>query len=198
MGSILSGANELTKVFHNYGPNLVILSNNFTRCVTGKDYWKIPKFIFLRSTKLFMNTVSRYYFQMHWMKSFAFCYIWLKLEQLERLHSKDTPRHLMITHTIESSWIPSQKKTKSKLQIKKIHQNFKFFNFDKALHTTHLLKFLDKMCKFKMEPMSIVGDTERAWFCPQMDRRTRWYQYTPFQLRWSRGGGYKNLLKFVP
>ena len=31
-----------------------------------------------------------------------------KLEQLERLRSEDTPRHLMITHTIESCWIPSQ------------------------------------------------------------------------------------------
>ena len=40
-----------------------------------------------------------------------------KLEQLERLHSEDTPCRLMITHTIESYWIPSQKKTKSKLQI---------------------------------------------------------------------------------
>ena len=40
-----------------------------------------------------------------------------KLEQLERLRSEDTPRHLMITHTIESYWIPRQKKTKSKLQI---------------------------------------------------------------------------------
>ena len=37
-----------------------------------------------------------------------------KLEQLERLRSEDTPRCLMITHTIESYWIPSQKKTKSK------------------------------------------------------------------------------------
>ena len=40
-----------------------------------------------------------------------------KLEQLERLRSEDTPRRLMITRTIESYWIPSQKKTKSKLQI---------------------------------------------------------------------------------
>ena len=37
------------------------------------------------------------------------------LEQLERLRSEDTPRRLMITHTIESYWIPSQKMTKSKL-----------------------------------------------------------------------------------
>ena len=33
------------------------------------------------------------------------------LEQLERLRSEDTPRRLMITHTNESYWIPSQKKT---------------------------------------------------------------------------------------
>ena len=37
--------------------------------------------------------------------------------KLERLCSDDTPRCLMITHTIKSYWIPSQKKTKSKLQI---------------------------------------------------------------------------------
>ena len=40
----------------------------------------------------------------------------IKLEQLECLRSEDTPRRLMITHTIESYWIPSQKKTKSKLK----------------------------------------------------------------------------------
>ena len=32
-----------------------------------------------------------------------------KLEQLERLRSEDTPRRLLITHTIESYWIPSQR-----------------------------------------------------------------------------------------
>ena len=39
----------------------------------------------------------------------------------------------MITHTTESYWIPSQKKTKSKLQIKKIRQNFNFFNFETGI-----------------------------------------------------------------
>ena len=34
----------------------------------------------------------------------------VQLEQLERLRSEDTPSRLMIT--IESYWIPSQKKTK--------------------------------------------------------------------------------------
>ena len=40
-----------------------------------------------------------------------------KLEQLERLRSEDTPHRLMITHTVESYWMTTQKKTKSKLQI---------------------------------------------------------------------------------
>ena len=47
----------------------------------------------------------------------------LQLEQLERLRSEDTPRRLMITHTTES-YDPSQKVTKSKLQIEIIRQNF--------------------------------------------------------------------------
>ena len=68
---------------------------------------------------------------MKWLKSYSFKIIvislraqWVKvnqnickLEQLEHLRSEDTPRRLMITHTIESYWIPSQKKAKSKLQI---------------------------------------------------------------------------------
>ena len=40
-----------------------------------------------------------------------------QLEPPERLRSEDTPHRLMITHSIESYWIQSQKKTKSKLQI---------------------------------------------------------------------------------
>ena len=36
-----------------------------------------------------------------------------ELEQLERLRSEDTPHRLMITHTIESCWIPSQNKVES-------------------------------------------------------------------------------------
>ena len=35
-----------------------------------------------------------------------------ELEQLERLRSEDTLRRLMITHTIESYWVPNQNKVK--------------------------------------------------------------------------------------
>ena len=31
-----------------------------------------------------------------------------------------------------------------------------------TLHATHLLKLLDKMCKYEMDPASIVEDTERT------------------------------------
>ena len=41
----------------------------------------------------------------------------------------------MITHTIESYWIPSQKMTKSKLQILKIRQIFEFWNGHYTRHT---------------------------------------------------------------
>ena len=42
---------------------------------------------------------------------------YIKLEQLERLRSENTPRRPMITHTIDSYQIPCHNKTKSKLQI---------------------------------------------------------------------------------
>ena len=53
----------------------------------------------------------------------------IKLEQLERLRSENTPNRLMITHTMDSYQIPCHNKTKSKLQIPRICQKFKFYNF---------------------------------------------------------------------
>ena len=35
----------------------------------------------------------------------------------------------------------------------------------------HLLKLVDKMYKYKVDPASIMEDTERTRFWPQMDRR---------------------------
>ena len=57
-----------------------------------------------------------------------------KLEQLECMHSENTPRRHMISHTIDSYQIPSENKTKSKLQI---CQKFEFWNFAKRLYTWH-------------------------------------------------------------
>ena len=105
---------------------------------------------------------------------------WTKLEQLERLRSEDTLRH-----TIGSYWIPSQS-----YKFKEFAKISNFLIFKQTLHWTHLLKLLDKMCKYKMDPANLVEDTERTPFCPLTDRRTRWNQYTPFQLHWSGGYNY--------
>ena len=60
-------------------------------------------------------------------------------------------------------------------------QSYKFKEFAKisnlailkqTLHATHILKLLDTICKYEMDPTRIVEDTERTRFCPQTDRRT--------------------------
>ena len=114
-----------------------------------------------------------------------------KLEQLECLRSEDTPA---------ASWLPIPLSHIGSQVRRRQSQSYKFKKFAKisnfsilkrALHATHLLRLLDKMCKYEMDPMSIVEDTERTRFCPQTDRRTDGQGNTsiPFQLWWS--GGYK-------
>ena len=44
--------------------------------------------------------------------------------------------------------------------------------FKHTLHATHLLKLLDKMCKYEIDPANIVEDTEWTRFCPQTNRQT--------------------------
>ena len=41
-----------------------------------------------------------------------------------------------------------------------------------ALQATHLLKLLDKMYKYEMDPTITVGATERTWDAEQMNGRT--------------------------
>ena len=41
-----------------------------------------------------------------------------------------------------------------------------------VVYLTQLLKLLDKIRKYKMDPASIVEDTEQTQFCPQTDRQT--------------------------
>ena len=103
-----------------------------------------------------------------------------ELEQLERLPSDVTPAASWLT--ILLSHIGSQVKRR---------QSYKFKEFAKiskqTSHATHHLKLLDKTCKYEMDPTSIVEGTERTRFCPQMDRRARWNQYTPLSTSLKRG-----------
>ena len=92
----------------------------------------------------------------------------------------DIPCLPMITHTIYLYCIPSQNKTKSKWQFKESAKaSFFLILKKKTLHATHLLKLLDKICKYEMDQVSIAEDTERTPLCPKIHRRTRWNHYTP-------------------
>ena len=66
----------------------------------------------------------------------------------------------MITHTSDSHQIPSQNNTKSKLQILKKLPKLQILQ--ETLHATHLLKLLDKMYKYEMDPTRTVEATERT------------------------------------
>ena len=115
----------------------------------------------------------------------------LKLEQLERLRSEDTPRRLMITLTIESFWIQSQKKTKLKLQIWRICQNFEFFEFWNKHYTRHTFWSCSIRCaNMKWIRRVLLKIQSRH---DSVHRRTDGQGETsipPFQLHWS--GGYNN------
>ena len=84
----------------------------------------------------------------------------------------------MITHTSDSHQIPSQNKTKSKLQIlKKNAKNPNFGILQPTLHATHLLKLLEEMYKYETDPTRTVGATERTRDAGRTDGRTEWNQY---------------------
>ena len=70
----------------------------------------------------------------------------------------------MITHTN----IPIQNKTKSKLQIKKNVKNANFEILQSTLHATHLLKLLDNMWNYEMDPTRTVGAIERTHYKASM------------------------------
>ena len=79
----------------------------------------------------------------------------IQLEWLEHLRSKDTPG---------ASWLPILlshigsyvKKDKVKVRNLKNSPKCQMFEFWKKniLQATHLLEFLDKICKYEMDPMS--------------------------------------------
>ena len=90
----------------------------------------------------------------------------------------------MITHTIESYWIPSQKKTKSKLQILK-NQIVKFWNGHYTRHTflSCLIRCANmKWIRWVLLKIQSGQDCVHRWTDGQGDT-----SITPFQLRWSEG-----------
>ena len=112
-----------------------------------------------------------------------------KLEEQECLRSEIPPA---------APWLPtlgihirSKIKTRQSQSCKfkkKITKNLNFAMLLKTLHGTHLLKLLDKMYKYEMDPTRTVGTTERTRDAGRTDRRTDWVKpIYPQQLRCVRG-----------
>ena len=96
-----------------------------------------------------------------------------KLEELERLRSEDTPRRLMITHTIESYWIPSQKNYRSRTE--NVTERIRFSKSrwngladigqgQRSSHATHLLMLVIICTKYGKNPSRTVDATKRTRF----------------------------------
>ena len=91
--------------------------------------------------KILKQIIAKWNFQRIWIVRGTFLMTRAEVPQwgspyMQKTRATRTPAFwgcLMITHTIESYWIPSQKMTKSKLQIEKIRQNFKFLNFETGI-----------------------------------------------------------------
>ena len=88
-------------------------------------------------------------------------------------------------HKLLFCMMRSQVKTRQSqsYKFKKIAKNPIFLILQLTLHVTHLLKLLDKMYKYDMDPTRTVGATERTRDTGrtdgQTDRWTEWNQYTP-------------------
>ena len=82
-----------------------------------------------------------------------------------------TLRRPMITHTSYSHQIPKQDKVKV-TNLKKKCQTLNFEILQETLHVTHLLKLLDKMYKYEVNPTRTVGATERTRDAGRTDGRS--------------------------
>ena len=78
----------------------------------------------------------------------------------------------MITHTSDSHQIPSQNKTKSKLQILEKCQKFKLLNLARNFTGGTPSEVVDKRYKYEIDPARTVGATERTQDAGWTDRRS--------------------------
>ena len=107
----------------------------------------------------------------------------MKLEQLERLRSEIPPA---------APWLPrllihirSQVKTRQSqsYKFKKIAKNTNLQILQETLHATHLLKLLDKMYEYEMDPTKTVGATERTRDAGRTDGVKPVYPHNNFVVR---------------
>ena len=96
-----------------------------------------------------------------------------QLDQLERQRSEDTPRRLMITHTIELYWIPSKKinqyrtwNATERTRFSKSRSNDleDIGQGQRSSHATDLLMLVIICTKYGKNPSRTVDATERTRF----------------------------------
>ena len=122
-----------------------------------------------------------------------------KQRRKRTLNPTRTTRTPTFWDTHRRPWLPILVIDMRSHVIKRQSQSYKFQKFAKnsnfeilqwPVHVTHLLKLLDKMCKYEMDLTSIVEDTEQTRFCRTdgwTDGQTDGQRETnipPFQLRW--------------
>ena len=118
---------------------------------------------------------------------------WSKLEQLERLRFEDTPTTLWLPILLSHIGSQVKRRQSQSYKFKEFAKIPNFYILKQTLHMTHLLKLLDKMCKYmKWIQQALLKiqsghDSVHRQTDGQTDRRTRWNQNTPFQLHWSEG-----------
>ena len=115
-----------------------------------------------------------------------------QLEWLERLRSEP--------HDYPFYQIGSQVKRRQSrsYKFKEFAKISNFWMLKQTLHATHLLKLFDKMCKYEMDPMSIVEETERTRLILSTDGQTDKVKpvYPPFNF--VEAGGYNELMLGIP
>ena len=138
----------------------MVTSYWFHLSISTSDNCRRPSYQWVKSIArlTFYNRILSYYNQ---------------LEQLERLRSEDTPRRLMITHTIGSYWIPSQQNNRSRTE--NITERTRFSKSrsndlddigqgQRSSHATHLLMLVIICTKYGKNPSRTVDATERTRF----------------------------------
>ena len=115
-----------------------------------------------------------------------------KLQRLERLRSEDTPRRLMITHSIESHSIKSKE---AKVQVTNLKNSPKFQIFE--LWNKHYTRHTFWSCLIRCANMKWIRqillkiqsghDSVHRRTDGWTNRQTRWNQYTPLSTSLKRG-----------
>ena len=120
------------------------------------QYWTA---IHQRSTSL---SLTLYVFSFLGLQLGQYHSCWCKLEQLERLCSEDTPAASWLPIPLSHIGCQVKRRQSQSYKVKEFAKISNFLILKQTLQATHLLKVLDKMCKYEMDPMSIVEDTERT------------------------------------